>query len=106
MGRRKSRSQEFNQRGARARRYLVQLLGGVCRFCQYDKYEALEFHHTDKKNKLFAFANKTICSNAWSKVLEEVQKCLLLCSNCHKEEEARLRNLAKVIASNPEFPKS
>lgn len=68
---------------------LVNYKGGKCEKCGYNKcFEALEFHHKDPKQKDF-----NISSNSYSfkKMKEEVDKCNLLCSNCHREEHARLK---------------
>jgi 5-methylcytosine-specific restriction endonuclease McrA len=66
---------------------LVAEHGGKCLLCGYDKYiGALEFHHLDRSTKSF-----TIASMGWMKGLErlrkEAAKCILLCSNCHREAE-------------------
>ena len=63
--------------------------GGKCEHCGYDKYKgALEFHHTDPTQKdpqgLRKFKRE--------KLFAELDKCVLLCANCHREEHARLRN--------------
>ena len=61
-----------------------QFLGGKCCLCGYDKCKsALEFHHTDGETKEFGISNKINCS--WDKILEELKKCVLVCSNCHRE---------------------
>lgn len=62
----------------------VKLFGGKCTKCGYDKcIAALDFHHVDKTKKEFNIfgANK----KSWIKMLEELKKCILLCSNCHRE---------------------
>jgi len=62
---------------------LVKYKGGKCKICGYDKcIQALEFHHLDPLKKDF-----NISSNSFSfeKMKKEVDKCILICSNCHKE---------------------
>ena len=67
----------------------VEYKGGKCENCGYDKYiGALEFHHKDG-NKEFGIGAKGY-TRSWESVKEELDKCSLLCSNCHKEEHARL----------------
>lgn len=62
----------------------VELMGGSCRNCGYDKcYAALEFHHEDPQTKEFNW-NK-VCKKSWEIITKELQKCVLLCSNCHRE---------------------
>lgn len=61
----------------------VEYKGGKCARCGYDKYQgALEFHHLDPKEKDFGFGNSTV---SWLKMKEELDKCILVCSNCHRE---------------------
>jgi 5-methylcytosine-specific restriction endonuclease McrA len=65
----------------------VEYKGGSCSKCGYDKYiGALEFHHLDPTVKEFVW--KELRQMSWDKVLNELDKCVMLCSNCHKEEHA------------------
>jgi len=58
--------------------------GGKCRQCGYNKnYSALVFHHVDPSNKEFAWDKLRLYP--WKVVLTELDKCDLLCSNCHAE---------------------
>jgi len=69
------------------KRKLVELSGGKCVRCGYDKcLSALEFHHTDRSTKDFDFSSKGINRN-WDLILAELKKCILVCSNCHAEIE-------------------
>lgn len=64
--------------------------GGKCSCCGYNKYlGALEFHHLDPNDKDI---NISQCSKE-EDMRKEAEKCILLCSNCHREEHERLRNL-------------
>lgn len=63
--------------------------GGKCCKCGYNKcLAALQFHHRNPKDKLFI-----ITDYLWGRtkgyndqdLLEEVDKCDLLCANCHAE---------------------
>lgn len=64
----------------------IAFLGGKCQICGYDKCPAaLDFHHVDGREKDFEISGRM----AWSKALEEeLAKCTLLCSNCHREVHA------------------
>ena len=68
---------------------LIRYAGGKCQHCGYDKcFRALEFHHTNPNEKDFGVSRNLTKSIASLK--EEVDKCILLCSNCHAEEHDRL----------------
>ena len=57
--------------------------GGKCVRCGYNKcLKALEFHHLDSSQKDFTISNDHF---KLSEAVEESKKCILLCSNCHKE---------------------
>ena len=58
--------------------------GGKCIKCGYSRcIEVLEFHHRDASKK--EFSGDYIKSMAWDKVKKEIDKCDLLCANCHRE---------------------
>ena len=60
-------------------------LGGKCMKCGYSKYpEVLEFHHKDSEQKDFNVSRKGHC-RSWERVKKEIEKCVLLCANCHRE---------------------
>ena len=61
----------------------INLLGGKCSICGYDKCNrALEFHHLDTSKKEFTISNKSF---SWEKIEKELLKCILVCANCHAE---------------------
>ena len=68
----------------------VEYKGGKCIICKYDKYiGALEFHHLDRNTKMFSISSLRSYSFN-KKVIDELNKCALLCANCHREVEAGL----------------
>lgn len=62
----------------------AEYLGGQCKTCNYDKYiGALDFHHLDPKEKEFAMS---IGRNySFERCKPELDKCILVCKNCHAE---------------------
>ena len=63
---------------------MIELKGGKCSICGYNKcIEALDFHHIDPEEKEMNMSRGK--SKAWNIVLKELDKCILLCSNCHRE---------------------
>lgn len=67
---------------------------GKCVRCGYNTYAgALEFHHIDPSTKDTIIAADNI---TYEKAIEESQKCILLCANCHKEFHAGLWELSEL----------
>lgn len=65
----------------------IEYKGGSCSSCGYDKYYgALEFHHLDPQSKEFDWGKMRL--RAWTTVTKELDKCILLCANCHREAHA------------------
>ena len=62
---------------------IKELRGGKCVRCGYDTcIKALEFHHVDPTQKDFTISNDHF---KLKEAIEESKKCILICSNCHKE---------------------
>jgi hypothetical protein len=62
----------------------VELMGGKCCKCGYKKnIAALEFHHLDPDKKDFDWGSGK--KKGWKRTIEELKKCVLVCSNCHRE---------------------
>lgn len=77
------------RRKRRVRRALVEAAGGRCAVCGYDRcIQNLHFHHVDPARKCLELGSHQGVSLA--RFLEELEKCLLLCANCHGEVEAQL----------------
>lgn len=47
----------------------------------------LDFHHMDRKQKLFCVNKRSIGMYGWIKIVEEMLKCMLVCCRCHREIE-------------------
>lgn len=70
----------------------VNYKGGTCQICGYSKCNAaLDFHHTNPDEKDFSIARKKY-SIINEEMKRELDKCVLICSNCHREEHSRLSN--------------
>ena len=70
---------------------MIQAFGGKCCICGYDKCDsALEFHHLDPSEKETTFGRLRANIKSWKKIVEEMRKCVMLCSNCHREVHANL----------------
>jgi len=66
----------------------IEYKGGKCERCGYDRCsDALEFHHCDKQEKDFSISSKGY-TRSWARVKQELDKCILVCANCHREIHA------------------
>lgn len=65
---------------------LIDYKGSKCEKCGYDRnISALEFHHIDSSTKIFNIDGRNLANRTYEELCEESDKCMLLCSNCHKE---------------------
>jgi hypothetical protein len=70
----------------RQKKKAVAHLGGKCQKCGYDRcLQALEFNHRDPSLKQFDISQATQAEVKWAVLVEELDKCDLLCANCHRE---------------------
>lgn len=78
--------------------------GGRCQTCGYDRcMEALEFHHLTSTKKDFGISSKGY-TRSWDKIRAELEKCLLLCANCHREVHSSLQPPREtVVETSGEF---
>lgn len=85
------------KRRKKIREMAVKYKGGKCEVCGYDKcIQALEFHHLNNKGKDFGISDRGY-TRSWQKVKQEIDKCILLCANCHRELHAGLLQLPREI---------
>lgn len=74
----KERQEEFKNK-------CIEYKGGKCICCGYDRCSsALEFHHVDPEEKEFEI-KKSISRKFDENIKKELDKCVLVCSNCHRE---------------------
>lgn len=67
----------------------IKILGGKCSICGYNRCgDALEFHHENPKEKEFKLSSGNTMS--WKEYKREALKCILVCSNCHKEIHSKI----------------
>lgn len=83
----------------RTKEKLVEYKGGKCIKCGYNKcVDALEFHHKNPNEKEFGISTKGI-TRSFEKLKVEVDKCDLVCANCHKEIHYELKQKVAVNLS-------
>lgn len=57
-----------------------------CSRCPENHPACLQFHHIDPSTKEFSIGDKEVKDFSKEKILKEIQKCLVLCANCHMKE--------------------
>lgn len=66
------------------KRKTVELKGGKCCICGYCKnLAALQFHHLDSDDKNYEWTQLRL--RKWKDIIVELNKCILVCANCHLE---------------------
>lgn len=65
------------------RQELLILSGNRCKIC--NSTDSLEFNHIDRSTKLITLSGKGL-DGSWETILKELDKCELLCNNCHLEK--------------------
>lgn len=89
----KTKSESVVEWRRRQKIKLIEYKGGCCEKCGYNKsISALQFHHLNPDEKDFQIGGS---SYSFEKLKIEVDKCIMVCSNCHIEihEEERLKLL-------------
>lgn len=82
---------------------IIQTMGGCCQICGYNKcVQALDLHHINPEEKDRVISGNLL-NNAWTKVCNELKKCILVCANCHREIHAGLHNEKLVSSYNNEI---
>src|SRR3989344_6876347 len=72
----------------------IEYKGGKCQICGYQKYQgALDLHHINGEKKSFGIADKGY-TRSWETIRDELDKCVLVCANCHREVEAGITQLS------------
>lgn len=86
--RRRARDQRIRLRQIYRENMLAYLSDKKCELCGESDIRTLEFDHLDPKTKLFNISQAVRLNYSWDDVLEEIDKCRILCANCHKKHTA------------------
>lgn len=82
----------------------IQYMGGKCVRCAYIKcVDALEFHHKDPTQKDFNIAYRGL-TKKFETVKAELDKCMLVCANCHREIHAEIRATMGAVRGRQQRP--
>lgn len=85
---------EYGRRYSKSKREFIinYKLDHPCIICGEKEYVCLDFHHLDPSTKLFDIAR---IPTSIERTKEEIEKCVVLCSNCHKKVHAGILDLPK-----------
>jgi len=85
---REKRNKELRLRVRKNKEFVINMIGKKCKRCglETDNLEVYDFHHTDPNQKDFLMANLFDYSleRIMTKLRSEIDKCILLCANCHR----------------------
>lgn len=99
----KCQSEAVQKRRDKLKVLAIAYKGGKCQCCGYKKFVgALEFHHINPDEKDFGISAKGY-TRSWETVKKELDKCVLVCSNCHKEIHANIRECPELLEGDDEM---
>lgn len=78
--------------------FLVSIMGRGCQICGYLKCNrSLCFHHLDPDQKDFSMGEHSANPENWANVFNEINKCIMLCTNCHIELHSGITCLPEIF---------
>lgn len=88
-----TKSDPVNEQRRQTKVQAVEYMGSTCFSCERDGPPALfEFHHWDARQKEFG-VSQAGAHHSWKRVIGELEKCVMLCANCHREVHAGVRRI-------------
>lgn len=76
-----------NAREEKSRRFQLYKQTLMCILCGENDEVCLDFHHLDPNQKDMNISS-VAGNKPWDKLMEEIDKCVPLCSNCHRKVHA------------------
>lgn len=87
--------QSQNDRRKVLKKRAIDLLGGKCQICGYNRNLAsIDFHHKDPSQKEYVW--EKLRRKTWEDIVTELKKCMVVCKNCHSEIHNPEYNLFEV----------
>lgn len=75
----------FNKRQKVVVEKVKEIVGDACWICGYNKtWKNICFHHVHPEEKKFGMTTRELMLK-WERVFREMQKCIVVCYNCHGE---------------------
>lgn len=91
------KSKLVSERRRRIKRMALAYKNNKCIICGYNRSKrSLHFHHINPKNKKFGIS--TGHCRSWERVKKELDKCVLVCSNCHGEITDGLIKIVPILS--------
>jgi hypothetical protein len=82
-----------------ARKVFEYLAKHSCLSCGESDPIVLEFDHRDRSDKIESISN-LVSHSSWERIETEIQKCDVLCANCHRRKSAAEFNYKRHIFVN------
>lgn len=80
------KAEAVKRRRKATKNLIIECMGGQCQVCAYSRcVKALELHHVEPGEKEYSISQMLTRSRGWNTLYTELEKCILLCSNCHRE---------------------
>jgi hypothetical protein len=67
-----------------------------CFFCKENDPICLDFHHKDSTNKQYTISKMINSHKNWICIQLEIDKCIVICANCHRKVHAGVLNVNTV----------
>lgn len=90
----KTKARTSNRRRLLAKRFQEYKALQKCRLCPENDPCCVEFHHIEDKD--FDLGAAVNLGFSWERIMEEVVKCVPLCSNCHRKVHAGRLSVGRV----------
>jgi len=81
-------SRNQNRRAERKKWFREITRNAKCVFCPEAERVCLDWHHKDPKEKVGEVSNLLNKFRSKTMIVEELQKCIPICSNCHRKVHA------------------
>lgn len=90
----------INKWRKKTKQRIVAAMGGKCYVCGYNKCdEVLSLHHLDPSKKEFSMGAMRANPISWERIVVELKKCVMVCSNCHGEIHYGIIELPKNVTT-------
>lgn len=101
----KSYSAYYNHARGQSFKEALSVIVPECPFCNYNKAKsAIHTHHIDPATKLFGLSGPRLFKWSTDKIINELCKCTVCCSNCHAEIHEGMIDPAEVEANRFRWP--